>query len=213
MRVAELVALIRASHPVADSPAAENSNFQNDISNAEIRGAENPSPPTATATGATGRSQIRRPRRKYKTPELPVDLDSSEDLFESSTQTQAVSVLIPAPAPPATRRSIRLQHPRLPKPDPPCPPAVLTEEDRLRWKEARRQRRLFERDFPRFNRACTKAESKDRYGVEDPDYQLKDLDQLERSPTPGYSTDDSIPEPPSDTELYGLQVKDTQQHG
>ena len=203
MRVSETIAFTRARYPVAH----KNSNFPNEISNFEIREVGNPSPPATT----TSNPQIRRPRRRYKTPVSAEDVNSSENLFKSPIPTRShISVLIP-PAPLAPRRfSARLQHPRLPKPGPPCPPSVLTEEDRLRWKEARRQRRLFERDFPLFNRAYTKAELGYQQGVEDPDYWPEH--RPDRSPTPGYSTDDSIPEPPSDTELYGLQVKD-KHHG
>ena len=181
---------------------------------AEMRQAGTPSYRIATENfdeNFNTRNELRnrRLRKRYKAVAGP-EIDLLED-FVSPIQSQdfLIPILPPAPAPapsapPIPRRSDRLRYPKPPKPGPLGPPSVLSEEDRLRWKEARRQRRLFERDFPRFNSACTKAKLQDQFDVKDPEYQP--LDQPDRSPTPGYSTDESIPEPPSDTELYGLQV-------
>lgn len=204
--VAETLKWMRENHPVAN-PA------ENPDPGAEMRQAGTPSHRIATENfdeNFNTRNELRnrRPRKRYKAVAGP-EIDPSEDF--DSPQDFSIPILPPVPLipsePPTVRRSDRLRYPKLPKPGPPCPPFVLTEEDRLRWKETRRQRRLFERDFPRFNGACTKAKLQDQFGVKDPEYQPLDLP--DRSPTPGYSTDESIPEPPSDTELYGLQVQNT----
>ena len=210
--VAETLKWIRENHPVPNP-------VENPISHAERRQAGGPSHRIAAENfdenfNTRNKVKNRRPRKRYKAVAGP-KIDLLED-FILTTQPQdfSIPILPPAPtlsapsAPPIPRRSDRLQYPKLPKPGPPGPPSILSEEDRLRWKEARRQRCLFERDFPHFNRACTKAKLQDQFNVEDPEY--LPLDQPDRSPTPSYSTDESIPEPPSDTELYGLQVTNRQ---
>ena len=90
--------------------------------------------------------------------------------------------------------------------------------DRKDWERERRQRRLFERDFPHYNRALRycDAEACDNFSPEGWNQVAVSQQEYEPnaasaprdlSPTPGFTTDESDLEPCSDTELFGYTVK------
>ena len=88
---------------------------------------------------------------------------------------------------------------------------------RENWKLERRRRRIFVRDFPRYNRALgycdlqhCNSEEFGSIGWEQVIASQKDYQpslREDRSPTPGFTTDESDLEPCSDTELFGYTTK------
>ena len=80
------------------------------------------------------------------------------------------------------------------------------------WKLERRRRRIFERDFRRYNRSLRYRECEgfgptdwEQVIVSQKDYEPSD--RQDKSPTPGFTTEESDLEPCSDTELFGYTVK------
>ena len=93
---------------------------------------------------------------------------------------------------------------------------------RANWEIERRQRRLFERDFPRFNHklslypsnlnAILSTQPEIWSIVAHGQKEYVPSERSDRSPTPGFTTEESDLEDCSDTELFGYTVKPPQ-HG
>ena len=98
----------------------------------------------------------------------------------------------------------------------PCPEVngvyCITREN---WNIERRRRRIFEKDFPRYNRALRYRDIQDCEAFGPIDWEQvvasqKDYEpslRQDKSPTPGFTTEESDLEPCSDTELFGYTVK------
>ena len=92
---------------------------------------------------------------------------------------------------------------------------------RENFKIERRRRRIFERDFPRYNKALRYRDiqefNREDFGTTDwervistqADYQPSL--RPDKSPTPGFTTEESDLEPCSGTELFGYTVKPSSQ--
>lgn len=110
---------------------------------------------------------------------------------------------------PSYQRQYNLRARPLPKPLPtraePIPSCPLPDDPRLsEWLTIRRNRRIFERDFPRYNRSLHSTERREqRY----PDLDYTPLELSDSSVTSGYTTSESDLEIPDySIDIFGLRV-------
>ena len=128
---------------------------------------------------------VRRPKRLRPNPSLNLATPSATSSLNSTSKRNL------------RRRSLT----------PFFPIGVTWEEYRRAYNKARPARRIFERDFPRYNQALNKAylQSKTRPESQGRDYVPVYLS--DSTVTPGHSTPESSLEPISDEELFGTTVQ------